>query len=316
MSSGNLLGDLVRTMIAPGIAPVDGASSGPGWISKQLSAVEGYGWILLGVRIGAIPQELALRFVTHSSEPLRRCLDFAQSSEAGSAFDSGTLGEMSNLLATKQYVSTPETGYESLPFLPMAFSIWYAEVKRFAQSPEASNFISLANFTKQLEWPRAIIDREAIARRAYSYWQARASSEGSDVEDWLRAEREIQALGLEKTDADPLMYTGYANTLQHMDSMALLLDNDDINPAYWPVWGTVRNEIGRLNHWRLNFTNNAVFSERFDQITKWCDGRFVSEAAAAAVWIKAGAFSGAVDELKKRYIGAFGQLYRAAGAGD
>jgi DUF2934 family protein len=33
---------------------------------------------------------------------------------------------------------------------------------------------------------------EAISRRAYSYWEARGFQGGSAVEDWLRAEAEIQ----------------------------------------------------------------------------------------------------------------------------
>jgi hypothetical protein len=33
---------------------------------------------------------------------------------------------------------------------------------------------------------------EEIARLAYSYWEARGCRGGSPVEDWLRAEREIQ----------------------------------------------------------------------------------------------------------------------------
>ena len=35
------------------------------------------------------------------------------------------------------------------------------------------------------------IDREAIARLAYSYWVARGCCGGSAEEDWLRAEREL-----------------------------------------------------------------------------------------------------------------------------
>jgi Protein of unknown function (DUF2934) len=36
------------------------------------------------------------------------------------------------------------------------------------------------------------IDRQAIARLAYSYWVARGYTGGSAEEDWLRAEREIR----------------------------------------------------------------------------------------------------------------------------
>ena len=36
------------------------------------------------------------------------------------------------------------------------------------------------------------IDREAVARLAYSYWEARGFAGGSAEEDWLRAEEEIR----------------------------------------------------------------------------------------------------------------------------
>lgn len=35
--------------------------------------------------------------------------------------------------------------------------------------------------------------REEIAALAYSYWEARGCQGGSPLEDWLRAERELQA---------------------------------------------------------------------------------------------------------------------------
>jgi len=37
------------------------------------------------------------------------------------------------------------------------------------------------------------IQDEEIARLAYSYWEARGGQEGSPEEDWLRAERQLQA---------------------------------------------------------------------------------------------------------------------------
>ena len=36
------------------------------------------------------------------------------------------------------------------------------------------------------------IERQAIARLAYSYWVARGYNGGSAEEDWLRAEREVR----------------------------------------------------------------------------------------------------------------------------
>ena len=38
-----------------------------------------------------------------------------------------------------------------------------------------------------------VIDREAIALLAYSYWEARGFTGGSPEEDWLRAERELRS---------------------------------------------------------------------------------------------------------------------------
>jgi hypothetical protein len=40
--------------------------------------------------------------------------------------------------------------------------------------------------------PAAAIDREAIARLAYSYWEARGCVGGSPEEDWIRAEQELR----------------------------------------------------------------------------------------------------------------------------
>jgi uncharacterized protein involved in copper resistance len=36
------------------------------------------------------------------------------------------------------------------------------------------------------------VDREAVARLAYSYWEARGFIGGSAEQDWLRAEKEIR----------------------------------------------------------------------------------------------------------------------------
>lgn len=35
------------------------------------------------------------------------------------------------------------------------------------------------------------VDSEAVARLAYSYWEARGCTGGSPEEDWLQAEREL-----------------------------------------------------------------------------------------------------------------------------
>jgi hypothetical protein len=36
------------------------------------------------------------------------------------------------------------------------------------------------------------VTADAIAQRAYAFYQARGGEDGHDVEDWLRAERELQ----------------------------------------------------------------------------------------------------------------------------
>ncbi len=43
-----------------------------------------------------------------------------------------------------------------------------------------------------------VIEREALARLAYSYWEARGYTGGSPEDDWLRAERELRT-GLAKS---------------------------------------------------------------------------------------------------------------------
>ncbi len=40
-------------------------------------------------------------------------------------------------------------------------------------------------------WFRAAPLHEDIAALAYSYWEQRGMQHGSDMEDWLRAEREL-----------------------------------------------------------------------------------------------------------------------------
>jgi hypothetical protein len=39
--------------------------------------------------------------------------------------------------------------------------------------------------------PQAANDREAVARLAYALWQEHGCPAGTDVEDWLQAEREL-----------------------------------------------------------------------------------------------------------------------------
>lgn len=49
--------------------------------------------------------------------------------------------------------------------------------------------------------PEPAIDREAVARLAYSYWAARGFTGGSSEEDWLRAEQELRESIAESADA-------------------------------------------------------------------------------------------------------------------
>ena len=39
--------------------------------------------------------------------------------------------------------------------------------------------------------PPRLVDAEAIARRAYELYEQRGRTDGSDLEDWLRAEAEL-----------------------------------------------------------------------------------------------------------------------------
>lgn len=44
-------------------------------------------------------------------------------------------------------------------------------------------------------------EHDAIARRAYDIYRSRGSSHGSDVEDWLEAERQLKRSDRDRTDA-------------------------------------------------------------------------------------------------------------------
>lgn len=51
--------------------------------------------------------------------------------------------------------------------------------------------ISSADATRKTAAP-STVDRSAVARLAYSYWEARGFVGGSAEEDWLRAEQELR----------------------------------------------------------------------------------------------------------------------------
>jgi hypothetical protein len=65
------------------------------------------------------------------------------------------------------------------------------------RAPRAKGTESLADGASSSASQRAVtqelvVNRDAVARLAYSYWEARGFIGGSPEEDWLRAEREIR----------------------------------------------------------------------------------------------------------------------------
>ena len=48
-----------------------------------------------------------------------------------------------------------------------------------------------------------LMTEDVIAQRAYALYLARGAEDGHDVEDWLRAERELQETSADKTSASP-----------------------------------------------------------------------------------------------------------------
>jgi len=75
---------------------------------------------------------------------------------------------------------------------PIGAAAGASPVRRRAKRAEvpADGKISTASATNNNH--EAVVDRDAIARLAYSYWEARGFVGGSPEEDWLRAEREIR----------------------------------------------------------------------------------------------------------------------------
>jgi len=57
---------------------------------------------------------------------------------------------------------------------------------------EASVDRKISTASETVVQQEMVVDREAVARLAYSYWEARGFIGGSPEEDWLRAEREIR----------------------------------------------------------------------------------------------------------------------------
>src|SRR5438876_292012 len=65
--------------------------------------------------------------------------------------------------------------------------------RRTRVQPSGSSASTPDQRSKALSSDEAGIDRDAIARLAYSYWAARGYTGGSAEEDWLRAEQELRA---------------------------------------------------------------------------------------------------------------------------
>lgn len=64
--------------------------------------------------------------------------------------------------------------------------------KRAPLSVDGKETSTLASASERADTQQQIVDRDAIARLAYSYWEARGFVGGSPEEDWLRAESEIR----------------------------------------------------------------------------------------------------------------------------
>jgi len=58
--------------------------------------------------------------------------------------------------------------------------------------PSAASVKLPNDFSSEAECPVFAEDHEAIARLAYSYWQARGCPIGSPDEDWYRAANELR----------------------------------------------------------------------------------------------------------------------------
>jgi len=60
------------------------------------------------------------------------------------------------------------------------------------EEPAWEDWVSSTQTVASRNGPSDSSMREAISKRAYSYWEARGFQGGSADEDWLRAEAEIQ----------------------------------------------------------------------------------------------------------------------------
>lgn len=68
-------------------------------------------------------------------------------------------------------------------------SLYRAHVHRAPVDPERRSWLTLRKLpTVGTRAPA----HEEISRLAYGYWEARGRRHGADLEDWLRAERELR----------------------------------------------------------------------------------------------------------------------------
>jgi hypothetical protein len=61
-----------------------------------------------------------------------------------------------------------------------------------ATRPSAGSVTAAYDASPEAEYAVSADDHEAIARLAYSYWEARGCPIGSPEEDWYRAENELR----------------------------------------------------------------------------------------------------------------------------
>ena len=57
----------------------------------------------------------------------------------------------------------------------------------------AMNYVNPSNEIAEVAANEKPLDHEAIARRAYQYWEERGGAHGSHEDDWHRAERELRS---------------------------------------------------------------------------------------------------------------------------
>lgn len=69
-----------------------------------------------------------------------------------------------------------------------------SRLKEHCRTAGVTSAISAEPFDDERRTSPAAVSPGEIARLAHSFWEARGRMDGSAVEDWLRAERELLAL--------------------------------------------------------------------------------------------------------------------------